>query len=132
MSYEPSHSTDHLPPPEAQADEQIASAKIWGIGIAALIVFALATWWSTSLLRGEQHTLEPRGPIAPGSEVGKPEIGIVDQTPFETNRSAERARHEQMDWLGKYGWIDQRKGTIHVPIDRAIDAYLQQQKARTP
>jgi hypothetical protein len=132
MSYEPSHSTEHLPPPEAQADEHVASFKIVSVGIGALIVFAFATWWSTGMLRGEQHSLQPTGPIAPGGQIGNVEIGIVDQLPFETNRSAEQAKQQQLDWLNSYGWIDAQKGTIHVPIDRAMDAYLQQQKSRSP
>ncbi len=132
MSHEPSHSTEHLPPPQAQADEHIASFKIVSVGIGALIVFAFATLWSTRMLRGEQHALQPTGPIAPGTEIGKPEIGVVDQIPFETNRSAEQTKQQQADWLNSYGWIDAKKGTIHVPIDRAMEAYLQQQKARTP
>jgi hypothetical protein len=121
MSHEPSHSTEHLPPPEAQADESIASGKVLFVGIVALVVFAGATVWSTRIWRETRTRLEPNGPVAPGAEIGKAEIGIVDQAPFETIRTAERTHAEQQRHLQGYGWIDREKGVIHVPIDKAID-----------
>jgi hypothetical protein len=121
MSHEPSRSTEHLPPPEAQAEEAVASGKVLLIGILSLIVFGGATCWSTRIWRETRTRLEPNGPIAPGVEIGKPEIGIVDQVPFETVRTAERTRAEQMRQLQSYGWVDRDKGVIHVPIDKAID-----------
>ena len=121
MSHEPSHSTEILPPPEAQAEEAVATGKVLLVGIVSLIVFAGAAWWSTGIWRETRNRLEPTGPIAPGAEIGKPEIGIVDQPPFETVRTAERTRAEQLRQLQSYGWIDRDKGVIHVPIDKAID-----------
>ena len=124
MSHEPSHSTETLPPPEAQAEEAVASGKVLLVGILALIVFGGATCWSTRIWRETRSRLEPNGPIAPGAEIGKAEIGIVDQVPFETVRTAERTRAEQMKQLQSYGWIDRDKGVIHVPIDKAIDQLI--------
>jgi hypothetical protein len=121
MSHEPSRSTETLPPPEAQADEAVASGKVLLVGILSLIVFGGATCWSTRIWRETRTRLEPNGPVAPGAEIGKAEIGIVDQPPFETIRIAERRRAEQMKQLHSYGWIDRDKGVIHVPIDKAID-----------
>ena len=121
MSHEPSHSTEHLPPPEAQADERVASGKVLLIGILSLLVFGGATCWSTRIWRETRTRLEPNGPIAPGAEIGKAEIGIVDQPPFETIRTAERTRAAELRQLQGYGWIDRDKGIIHVPIDKAID-----------
>jgi len=124
MSHEPSHSVQHLPPPEAQAEEAIASGKVLLVGIIALIIFGGATFWSRSIWRETRNRLEPNGPIAPGAEIGKAEIGIVDQPPFETVRTAERTRAQQTKQLQSYGWIDRDKGLIHVPIDKAIDQFV--------
>jgi len=121
MSHEPSHSTEHLPPPEAQADERIASGKVLFIGIFSLLVFGGATCWAGRIWRETRIRLEPNGPIAPGAEIGKAEIGIVDQPPFETLRAAERTRKDEMERLSSYGWVDREKGVIHVPIDKAIE-----------
>jgi len=124
MSHEPSHSTEHLPPPEAQADERVASGKVLLVGIVALLVFGGATCWSTRIWRETRVRLQPTGPIAPGAEIGKAEIGIVDQPPFETLRAAERTRRDEVDRLSSYGWIDRDKGVIHVPIDKAIEQFV--------
>ena len=132
MSHEPSHSTEHLPPPEAQADEHVASFKIVAVGVIALLVFGAATVWSARILDRTARTLSPAGPLPVGKEIGKPEIGIVDQTPFETTRGAETYRREALQRLNSYGWVDPQKGVIHVPIEKAIDEMLAEQQRRKP
>jgi hypothetical protein len=132
MSHEPSHSTEHLPPPEAQADEHIASFKIIAVGVISLIVFGAATVWSSRILDRTARTLSPAGPLPVGKEIGKPEIGIVDQTPFETTRGAEKYRRDSQQRLNSYGWVDAQKGVIHVPIDKAIDQLLSQEQGKKP
>jgi hypothetical protein len=132
MSHEPSHSTEHLPPPEAQADEHIASFKIVTVGVVALIVFGAATVWSSRILDRTARTLSPAGPLPVGREIGKAEIGIVDQPPFETTRGAEQYRRESLQRLNSYGWVDPQKGLIHVPIDKAMDQLLSQEQGKRP
>ncbi|MFL5311237.1 MAG: hypothetical protein ACJ79H_12365 [Myxococcales bacterium] len=132
MSHEPSHSTEHLPPPEAQADEHVASFKVVAVGVVALLVFGAATVWSARILDRTARMLSPGGPLPVGKEIGKPEIGIVDQTPFETTRGAEKYRREAMQRLNSYGWVDRQKGTIHVPIERAIEEMVAEQQRRKP
>ncbi|TMB01176.1 MAG: hypothetical protein E6J64_19845 [Deltaproteobacteria bacterium] len=132
MSHEPSHSTEHLPPPEAQADEHVASFKIVAVGVIALLVFGAATVWSARILDRTARTLSPAGPLPVGKEIGKPEIGIVDQTPFETTRGSEKYRREALQRLNSYGWVDPQKGVIHVPIDKAIDQLLSQEQGKKP
>jgi hypothetical protein len=130
MSYEPSHSTEHLPPPPAQADEHVAGFKVVAVGVAALVVFGAATVWSTRILSGTARMLQPTGPIAPGKDIGRPEIGIVDQTPFETTRGAQHYRQRDLGTLHSYGWVDREKGIIHIPIERAIDRFLSDEQGK--
>lgn len=130
MSHEPSHSTEHMAPPQAQADEHVASFKVVAVGVISLLVFGAAVIWSSRILSGTAKTLQPTGPIAPGKDIGKAEIGIVDQTPFETTRGAERYRRRDLETLGSYGWVDRDKGIIHIPIDAAIDRYLADQQGK--
>jgi len=65
-------------------------------------------------------------------EIGKAEIGIVDQTPFETTRGAAQYRREALQRLNSYGWVDPQRGLIHVPIDKAIDQLLSQEQGKKP
>jgi hypothetical protein len=54
--------------------------------------------------------------------MGKHEIGIVDQVPFEVDHRLEEWRESRSARLNGYGWIDRSKGIAHVPIERAMDA----------
>ncbi|HYZ89822.1 MAG TPA: hypothetical protein VE620_11045 [Myxococcales bacterium] len=132
MSYEPSHSTEHLPPPPAQADEHVASFKIIAVGVIALAVFGAATVWSARILSGTARSLQPTGPMPMGKDVGRAEVGMVNQTPFETTRGAERYQRRDFEILNNYGWVDREKGIIHIPIDRAIDRFLAEQQGKKP
>jgi hypothetical protein len=41
------------------------------------------------------------------------------------------ARHQRADQrLRSYGWNDQARGTVHIPITRAIELYLANERAR--
>jgi hypothetical protein len=33
----------------------------------------------------------------------------------------EKLRREEDDYLSSYGWVDQREGLVHIPIERAIE-----------
>ena len=35
-------------------------------------------------------------------------------------------RKREEDILSTYGWVDQNAGTVHIPIDRAMDLLAQQ------
>jgi hypothetical protein len=35
-------------------------------------------------------------------------------------------RKREEDTLSTYGWVDQSAGTVHIPIDRAMDLLAQQ------
>jgi hypothetical protein len=48
----------------------------------------------------------------------------IETTPFVLESEAERMRAEADLRLETYGWTDRTKGTIHVPLDIAIDQYL--------
>ncbi len=128
MSHEPSHNTEHLPPPPAQADEHVSTFKVVAVGVTALIVFGAATYWSARILRDTAGTLNPTRLSPTPKEIGQPEIGVVDQIPFDVTRAAERYRRNETARLNSYGWVDRQKGIIHVPIERAIDEILAQQQ----
>lgn len=37
------------------------------------------------------------------------------------NVDLEQMRRDEADYLTSYGWVDQREGLVHIPIDRAIE-----------
>jgi hypothetical protein len=107
-----------------QAEDRINFHKVIAVGVVSLVVFALATWWAISILHGERADMKGRAEGHVTSEMGKAEIGIVDQVPFNGDKRLLRWRHERAEWLRGYGWVDREHSLIHIPIDRAIDEVL--------
>lgn len=57
---------------------------------------------------------------APGGESGAPELQVVPGLDLREIRA------EEAEQLEGYGWVDQRQGLVHVPIEQAIDMLLEQ------
>jgi hypothetical protein len=128
MTYEPSRSVEHLPPPPEQAQEGISWFAVLGTGSAALLIFTIATFVVYGYLQNREKALQPEGPDPIPMILGQPEIGIVDQVPFDVTRSFQAYKLESLERLSSWGWMDKQKGTVHMPIDRAMELVVQQQK----
>ena len=70
-----------------------------------------------------QRTATIYGPAvelsSPGGESGAPQLQVVpglDQRAIRVDATA---------WLEGYGWVDERRGVVHVPIETAIDMLLE-------
>jgi hypothetical protein len=107
-----------------ESEDAIDFRKVIAVGVVSLVIFAIASWWAVSILHSERALLKGREEMRPGSEIGKAEIGIVDQVPFTKDQrlDAWRARHAQ--WLNSYNWVDRPHGIVTMPIERAMDALV--------
>jgi hypothetical protein len=56
----------------------------------------------------------------PGAESGAPQLQVVPGLDLSEIRA------EEAEQLDGYGWVDQRQGLVHVPIEQAIDMLLEQ------
>ena len=128
MSHEPSRSAEHLQPPEAQAEEGIRWFAVIGTGVGSILIFAIAIFIAWRYMNLREKSLQPGGPDPVPAEMGKAEVGIVDQVPFDVTRAFQTYRTERVERLSSWGWMDRKQGTIHMPIDRAIDLVVQEQK----
>ena len=126
MSHEPSHSTEHMSPPPAQAEEIIKWSAVIGTGLAAIIVFSIATFVVWKYLDGREKFLQPSGPAVVPAQLGQAEIGIVDQVPFDVTRAVQKYRNDQIERLSSWGWMDRKQGTIHMPIEKAMELVVQE------
>jgi hypothetical protein len=115
------------PPPE-QAEEIINWFGVIGVGLGSLIVFAIATFVVWKYMNSREKVLQPGGPAAIPAQLGQGEIGIVDQVPFDVTRVLQKYRDESIERLSSWGWMDRNKGTIHIPIDRAMDLVVEEQR----
>jgi hypothetical protein len=109
------------PPPSGPPEEErLPYRRVVAVLFASMVLFTGAVLWARSILLDETRAALPRGE-APALEVGKDEIGIVDQRMFELEGRAERLRRDQRRRLDSYGWVDRDAGVIHIPIQRAMD-----------
>jgi hypothetical protein len=119
------HDAPQNDPHGHQSEDHIDFQKVILVGVVSLIIFALGIWWAAGILRHETKRAEDTtGLAADPALIGKPEIGIVDQVPFNGDHRLADWRRERSSRLNSYGWVDRAKGIVHVPIERAMDATL--------
>jgi hypothetical protein len=107
-----------------ESEDNIDFRKVIAVGVVSLVIFALATWWAIAILHGERSQLKGRSEGRPGTQLGKTEIGIVDQVPFSKDKRLEVWKIERAEWLANYNWVDRAHGIVTMPIERAMDAVV--------
>lgn len=113
------HSLSERPP--VQEPEGLSSRRAVAIAIFFGVLFFFAVLWSVRIFKTEERVLAPQGTITVPAEIGKSEIGIVNQRLFELQLEAQQKKNEQLKWLNSYGWTDREKQIIHIPIDQAME-----------
>jgi hypothetical protein len=103
--------------------DRISSRWLVAVGVGALLVFLVASLVTVEGLRIQRSEIWSGGP--PATPVVREEkIGIVEQKPFETARTGEEWRDEQMHRLESWGWVDRKAGVAHMPIERAMESVV--------
>lgn len=129
----PTHPTESAPSPEEhQEGPGIAMGKVVLVGVISVLVFAAGSIWSYGIYRSTAREMNPAGRPQIPAEMGREEIGIVDQVPFELNRWVSQHREQYANEKGTgrlqtYGWVDRKAGTVRIPIDRAMELLVQEQ-----
>jgi hypothetical protein len=128
MSHQPSHSTEQMTPPPEQAEESIHWGKVIGVGVGALALFTVATLVSYKVMAVREKELQPLGPDPLPRQIGQNEVGIVDQVPFDITRALQIYRDDRNRRLESWGWVDRKAGTVHMPIEQAMDQVVKEAK----
>jgi len=128
MSHKPSHSTEQMSPPQAQAEESIHWNAVVGVGVGAIILFSVATLISYRFMVHREKELQPLGPDPIPVQIGQKEIGIVDQVPFDVSRALETYRDDRAHKLDTWGWVDRKAGVVRMPIQEAMDRVVMEAK----
>lgn len=85
------------------------------------IVISVVLWWMLSTWQGQ--TLVPRAQILPVVATVAPAPGpfpvVGASANLATLVNAAKAN------IGSYGWVDQKAGVVHIPVDRAMTLLLQ-------
>jgi hypothetical protein len=111
----------------AHAQQQMSWPWILGVGLGSILIFAVATVWSTHILNATRAEMQPGGPPPLPKGVDQYEVGIVNQRVFALDQRAAQKRLQQMERLRSYGWVDREAGLAHIPIDEAVRMYLADQ-----
>lgn len=87
------------------------------------IVIQVGLWWMFQKLEQEQAKREaPRTLVNVEAPTPEPRLQINPQGDLD------ELRRQENEILTTYGWIDREKGTARIPIDRAMQIFLERQK----
>lgn len=116
----------------AQAQQRMSWGWILGVGVGSILIFGVATVWSTYILNSTRAEMQPGGPPPLPKQVDQYEVGIVNQRVFALDQRAAQKRLQQMERLRSFGWVDREAGVAHIPIDEAMKMYLAEQAKKGP
>jgi hypothetical protein len=107
-----------------KSDVQVAKVVRAGVGLIATVVVFFALMWMLEgvLLRFVGMAQSPRHPLATTLARTEPPAPRLQPDP-RAELLAQRAREDAV--LQTYGWIDKSRGTVRVPIERAIEILAQ-------
>jgi hypothetical protein len=107
----------------------VSGWRVGGIIAAAMIIFTFFVVGAWAQLQQRQKHLSPAGPSQP-QQLGKAEINIVNTGLFPLDTRAEDEKAGQHRKLHGYGWVDRDAGVVHIPIERAIERVVGEQRQR--
>ena len=105
-----------------QAPDLVDRRKITAVTVASLIVIVVAVIVSWALLEGWRATPD-RPPVPPRPAPAT--IATLEQSLILDTRRGQRLRVEQEAALRRFGWADHDAGVATIPIDTAIDMYVE-------
>src|SRR5262245_15183948 len=107
--------TRHSPPMRETTDVDAWAVGKFGIALALLCVVSLVLLWGMFRYFEKLHGAPEKGATNPVKVFPQPQL---QQTPVLDLRAIREAEETT---LTTYGWVDQQKGVVRIPIDRAID-----------
>lgn len=122
--------TNNTPAGDAVAvlpeDERLPVGKIAVVSVVTLVAFAIGILWTVQIMHAVEDANEASfGARVEPSEIGKAEIGIVDQQLFAVERRAADFAQIKLQSLQSAGWVSRKEQIVHIPIERAMQAYVE-------
>jgi hypothetical protein len=118
-------------PAQSQAADLAQQKMNWpwiiGVGVVSVLIFAVATLWSTHILNVTRSEMQPAGPPPIPKEVNQYEVGIVNLRVFALDQRAAQKRLRQLERLDSYGWVDREAGMAHIPVIEAMKMMVEEQ-----
>lgn len=94
------------------------SISFFGVGLTVLVILALLTGYAMMawLRASAARRAEPPSPL-----VFVPDPVAGPKLENRPGRALAAMRAQEESRLQGYGWIDQEKGIVHIPIERAME-----------
>jgi hypothetical protein len=119
------HSHSNPANPETPvAGKDMNLKRIMLVWVVSLSVFALGIIWAYYLMVARVNEIHARGVRTAPTEIGKAEIGIVDQVLFSTDHRLDDWKAMHRKRLETFGWSDKAKGLAHIPIEQAMQKVI--------
>lgn len=113
-------------PQVAWERRDIDIVQITGFGIGLMVAFLVAVaamWGLFEYFKVRENKLSPQNP--PAMMAQKPMLPPSPRLQAEPLVELKQMHDNEDMLLNSYGWVDQSKGTVHIPIDQAIDMVAQ-------
>jgi nitrate reductase NapE component len=96
--------------------------SFFAIGLAALVIIALLVCYGLLvwMIKAEARRAEP-----PNQFAVLPEPMVQPRLAVEPGRALKAMRRQEQTRLKGFGWVDQEKGIVHIPIERAMDMLVE-------
>jgi hypothetical protein len=144
-----STSLDESPPPVAKGTEEISSSPMHDHGVrghavivvafASVVVMACSVWVAWTIAESPAGEDQAGRWGAPNADVQAIEMSLLPRSdsageqrsaPADAATEPRRSQSEARQRLSSYGHSDRRRGTVHIPLDRAKQLYLERERAR--
>jgi len=116
--------TPGAPPPEGGYEKSDANpSSLLRFGFVLLVTLVLA-WGASKWIFDYFDRVQSLGPPPTPFEQGRP-VPPLPQLQVHPVQDLEQFRAGQEKALDSYGWVDQSRGIVHIPIGRAMDLLLE-------
>ncbi|HYF48419.1 MAG TPA: hypothetical protein VEJ63_03385 [Planctomycetota bacterium] len=93
---------------------------------ASIVVLHLITFGLHRLFYIDERQKDPpRLPVAGSFDPAGPRLEAYNGQALEAVRAQENAR------TNTYGWVDQKAGIVRIPVERAMELYLERREQKT-
>jgi hypothetical protein len=128
---------EHGQNPETEFEQQDLSAKgifsfLFGLAVFGVIIHFVLSGMYGLLDRYEQRHQPPLNPLATPVESRSRQVPPNARLKFPEPRLEVNERTEltgvilqQEERLNSYGWMDEKSGVVHIPIERAMQLIAQ-------
>lgn len=118
-----------VPPPQDNpeveheySDINVRAVILFGAGLLiAGVVIHVVLWWVHQSL-GSRDAAAPPPTAAERPRLPR-DVGAIPEPRLQLDEAAdlERQRNAENAHLDSYGWIDEKKGIVHIPITQAME-----------